>query len=335
MRLSIAIVFLIGAMLATEVIGSMELEAAKLRTWFNQTLERLTRGQTLQQNREFIIVTLLNANRLLRLLSYQKLVVEMPDDDIVSQDGVYRYLIESDKVLINEIVEVDNVPPPSNDRAIVHVKYLLRSVKDVLRGDLKSAREEVYKSESIFEYSLTPDDEKEFNTVTGLPGSPHAGDVAVGVESPHYIDGSVNKTSSIRTWLKLRLMGLEAHASDQDPWMVMFLMSVSEIAQALVNSLGSNLPPVVLTFIGRYPVEELSVIANRIVFIKSKIISSIGDVLGMRFLLNAIVHILSLDFVAAKRVLKVSNEKYPYNLNPSDKSFNAEMSGIYHLCLLD
>jgi hypothetical protein len=175
MRLFIAIVFLIGAMFATEAICFMELEAAKLRTWFEQTLVRLERGQTLIHNRNFINVTFENANQLLRLLSYQKFVVGMPVDNILNNDDLYAYLIKSDKVLINKIEEVDNVDPHPNDRAIVHMKHILQAIKQVLRGDLTSARAEIAESVAIFKCSLTRNDEITFNTVTGLPGSSRAG----------------------------------------------------------------------------------------------------------------------------------------------------------------
>jgi hypothetical protein len=54
MHLSIAIVFLIGAIVATEVLCDAAEGAAKLRTWFERTVKRLEKGQTLQQNRHFI-----------------------------------------------------------------------------------------------------------------------------------------------------------------------------------------------------------------------------------------------------------------------------------------
>jgi hypothetical protein len=111
-------------------------------------------------------------------------------------------------------------------------------------------------------------------------------------------------------------------------------MALSEIAQGLINSPASNLPSVVLKFIGRYPVEKLSDIEKRIGYIESQLITSIGsigDVMVMKAVLNAIVEILRLDFVEAKRVIDESIGQHQYILNDTDDSFIDEMTNAYQV----
>jgi hypothetical protein len=259
MRLSIANVFLIGAMVASEAMCDTVTDVAIVRVWFDQTVKRLETGQTLTENREFVDLTIDRADELLEYISCQKFVN-------YRSAGNHN----PDRVLIDRITAIQEEHLTSNADATVHVKHLLEAIKQVLHGNLVFARAAIDKSETDLSYNLTLDDELTMNTVARTLGhkatTPGEQDIAVItvehlIQKPtYYILGRVQQTAEILEWLKLRLSRL----GNQD-WIERFLACVPEIAQALVNVLPeAYIPEGGSRFIGRYPLEEPGVIANRI-----------------------------------------------------------------------
>jgi hypothetical protein len=132
MRLSIVIVFLIGAMVVTEVMCDVDQEVLKVLALLEKTIKRLESGQTVTQNHEFIYLAIDGTDELLKLVSYPKLVNRKgisPNIPKRAVDGILVPCIEE----IGKVVRSDTKPT-------VHVKYVLEAIAYVLRGKLGSAK---------------------------------------------------------------------------------------------------------------------------------------------------------------------------------------------------
>jgi hypothetical protein len=170
MRLSIAIVFLIGAMVATEVICDAEAHIARGRAWFEKTVDRLESGQTVTQNRRFIMLVFDYTDQLLAMVSCAPRV---------NRTTIGQNTHNPDGELIGRIENIQTVlrnrRPPT--RPGIHVNLFLSTLKNVLRRDFLSARFFINKSKPNLPHSLTRAEEHGLNrveaqTLDPLVGSP-------------------------------------------------------------------------------------------------------------------------------------------------------------------
>jgi hypothetical protein len=98
MRLSIPFLFLIGAMVATQVMCDTITGAEEVCNWFEPTLDRLENGQTLKQNRLFIDLVNVRANQLLESLTFATIL-----DDTPLPQFELSYLCKPDWEIIDQI----------------------------------------------------------------------------------------------------------------------------------------------------------------------------------------------------------------------------------------
>jgi hypothetical protein len=342
MRLSIAIVFLNVAMVATEVICGPAVLAAKLRTWFEQTVGRLEKGQTLRQNRHVIHIAIEHTDSmLLRTMSEssERSVTRIPSPI------VHDY---PDSILIGLLEFIKNELQNWHDNSTKHVEYLLQAIKQVLLGDLQSARSEINKSKEILECNSTVNDLAQFDvlvvyndaqTSEKSPGMR----INLAIPSSEYLAGTGTKAAGIRQWLESKL--LELGDRDEDPsssWYSSFLECIAEIAQAFVNTLEDQyLPERQSKFIGRYPLEGAVMVGNRISQIEGKItpMEGMGNLpLGvkiMKSVLTQIKYILWKDLNRAADEIDASNIqcRYPAKGRDTNLYYNY-MEDLYNLRLV-
>jgi hypothetical protein len=332
MRLSLAIVFLLGTIVVTEVMCDTvtPAEVLQLRTWFEPTLARLESGQTLKQNRPFVEFAMKCAEYLVRTVSFGRLLK-------ILTLGLHH----DDNALIERIewIQYDGYGLLHfHDHSSVHVKHILKAIKEVLRGDHKSARD------AIEESRLTLPDEPE-SPPSGEHGGPSNPDSTseylLGIfidvrEIPDYvINGTLEQISTIRAWLRSSLSNLIDHAEFRTQDFAL-ADSVAEIAQALVNSLGSQyLASEKSKFIGRFSFETASEIGGRILKIEREITSATADrtpalkVVVLKSVLKAIGYMMRENFQGAMYVINGSIWDYRYTVQPADESFFTFMDKTY------
>jgi hypothetical protein len=326
MRLSIAIVYLIGAMVATEVIyANPAVLAAKLRTWLEKTVQRLEAGQTLKQNRHVIYNAIEHTDVVLRTLSESS---ERPVTRIPSGIG-----IDFPDLMVIDLLESIRLELSKwHDDSTQHVEYLLAAIRHVLRGDPKSARDEINKSMEVLDCNLTPDDRSRFEVLdenNQAQTSEKSPGRRTNLDIPGlYIAGTGTQAVAIRAWLKSKLELPQLVDGDEHSSLYnSFLECVAEIAQGLLNTLPDQyLPQGESKFIGRYPLEEADVIGGRISQIEPKIIPMQGrrniPIIAFRVMksvLAQIKYILLKDLDKAKSEIDNSKYIWPYTITDTDK----------------
>lgn len=260
MRLSIAFLFLIGAMVANQVmcVDDTATRAAEVRNWFAKTLDRLQNGQTLKQNQEFVIVAIYKANQLLASLALD-LVLSSPHGHDLGPINP----IMSDRNIIDRIEAVQNkLVVYSNDLPTLHVDKVLEAIKQVHHGDFKSARDAINQSEELLPYNIPPTEGVGYTGLyvdKGRDGFYAVQDPDIPINS---FEGTKTETGTIRQWIKLTMTDLYRGRVRIEA----FMECLSEIAQVFVNSLPDVYYPANKSkFIGRPVLENPAVIAERIV----------------------------------------------------------------------
>jgi hypothetical protein len=338
MRLSITIILLIGTMGITEVMGDIEKfkEVVKLRVWFEQTLKRLERGQTVTQNLPVINPAIDRTDHLLALLSYQTAVNR-------NEVRLETHYLKFEGKLIDRIEDIQNEVVPPDDRPKAYVKHVLQSIKQVLRGNFQSARGAIEASkrdlpDSICTLSeqlelgsnlqvVIPDYEVVSRPDTGFPprldhteGESSQSSVTI---APGFSELTKNQIGTIRNWLEYWLRAVFDYNEDSVGCQSM-MRCVSEIAYAVINALPHQfVPNEESRFIGRVPVEERGVVAGRIYRIETHItgldqrhIDPIA--LIVRDVLQAIMEILRQDWTKATTVINKSRLERPYPVSEDD-----------------
>jgi hypothetical protein len=328
MRLSCVIVFFIGAMVAPEGMCHLDTTAAaeSVRNWFEKTVHRLERGQTLKQNQKFIALAINNANQLLRMHH----VGRYANEKAIKYPGY-------DQTVINTISKIKDSVLKTSDSPTVQVKYVLDAIKHVLLGNHEAARAAIEGSKQALTSSVSFSDEPGAPQNSEIPFIPPLDFTFDGTINPYFIDGRLGQTAAIRVWLGSRLSDLSGPEVSAD-YVFNLSESIVEIAQALVNSLGNQyLPNWESKFIGRYSLVGAGVVAGRIENIAQKItcmneMGSISEaVVVMKSVLQAITDILNRDFRGAETVIALSKARNPCIVTASDMVFYSFMFLTYGL----
>jgi hypothetical protein len=312
MRLSVGIVFLIGAMVATEVTCDTADMVANVRTWFEETLKRLEMGQTLKDNRPFLDFTIGNVNHVLGLLSCTRSV----DFQINSRETDIPF----DNLLLGQIKEIQNELRPRDDRAALHIGYLLEAINHVLLGNLGSARVAIDASTRDLPFTAPSSDDPRVAS-NRISSSMLPLGVTFGRPIPTYFnDGTLEQTAIFRAWLSPRLSGSRL---EDYHWLAKMLHCVGEITQALVNWVESPyLPREQSKFIGRYPIVRTEEIALRIQHLEHNMTPDDATetngislrVVVLKSVLQAVMHMFNYDFKKAKEVIdnSIENNRYRF-----------------------
>jgi hypothetical protein len=345
MRLSITMVLLIGAMVVTEVIGDphMKKEVVKLRVWFEKTVKRLERGQTVTQHKDFIEFAIGHTDDLLRLLEYQT---------AINGEAIYleAHYLEIDGKLVNRIQAVQNERVPGGPEKAYAIN-VLEAIKQVLRGNLRLARTAIEESKTVLPDDICPRTERlrskilitNYEVVSrrdiGFPPQSDQTEVEPSQSSSTLPTGFSEPTrdqiATIRNWMVFRLNNVFPYNKQWVGWMMRW---VPEIAYAVINSLPSQyVPSEESRFIGRVPVEEWSVIAGRIYRIETHItemdqrrIDPIA--LIVKDVLRAMRGILRWDWSKAKTVMDNSRRQRPYRVSVDDTyKFYSYMDTTYRV----
>jgi hypothetical protein len=351
MRLSIAIVFLIGAMVVTEVMcGIKAKQISDVLTLLEKTVTRLESGQSVTDNRKFIYLAIDRTDRLLTGLSFGNTLVKRkeeitPDTPERDFDGILVPRIKVIQRIVSSSIIRGSVP--SDDRPVtIFVKFLLGAIADLLSGDLQSAADMIQQSKNpvlnILNSVPPPrSSSKEFGSTLSLPTyilvSKPVGSLnplPVGHLDPRLVLGDTVGESSgpipygfssfmsdilkIREWLHM-MVNIQAGTNPTPEWISNMMWCVTDIAHAIINSVPVRyLPSQQSKFIGRYGVENPREIWNRIIAIFNHItgmrrLRSLPPVLlVVRGVLGGIVHILSKDWASAKTLLARADNGEPY-----------------------
>jgi hypothetical protein len=350
MGLSIAIVFLIGAMVVTEVMCDIQQNVIKVRALLETTVKRLKSGQTVSQNHAFIYLAIDSTDDLLISLSYPKRV----NREAIGEDIHPGHV---DRIVIGRIEDIQNEvgTPSPNEKPKIHVNHALEAIKYVLGGKFGSASDEIKQSKKTLPGSLSSSSSaEELWSHLVVPdykvGSMPVRGSAPRLYNPQGLGGSSltgtrptvlsqyiqDQIVSIRDWLRLELKNL--NVIDQS-WEFDMMVWGPEIAYALINSLPNKyLTHEELNFIGRYPVEESEVIHDRISNIVHRITPMNNDwrmeriIVVLIDVLNAIRHILNKNWVEARDLITTSIAESRYDVPAAAQaSFTQFMTVTYRL----